>query len=347
MTSVMDVFQADLTVNQSTMVSPTEDPVFSYWYQYYTKQGEHLYRYGFPLFLIVGVFGNILSIILMTRGTFKQMSSGVYLLLLSISDLIVCAMGIADWFPETVFGFSISSNAAVCKGTQYLGKLFEQISSWMIVAVTMERSLIMIRPRLAWIISTRKMSWIVSAVIVTVLALINIYQPFIVGIVRDGGCFFVKQFDDHLVGIAFALTDLLLYSLIPSIILISCNAALAIKLNERRKLNLTVDIADTTVTCTKKIIVMVITISIVFVFLTLPYSCFIISDFIPPGILYIPTTRELWFYIVSLLVTVNHSINIFLYFLTFRQEFWDIFKCFKCSGGTQVDDNLQSTTTLL
>ena len=338
----MEISWDNSPVNQSTMAAPSEDPE----YNYYSMEGERLYKYGAPVILFIGLFGNLLGIILMTRGTFKQMSSGVYLLLLSISDLIVCILYIVEWFPVAAMGTYVTNHSAVCKGHWYLRKLFEQTSSWMIVAITVERALIMIKPSVAYIISTRRTSWIVSAVIMTILGLVNIYQPFIVGIGSDGECFFVKIFNDHLVGVVFALTDLLLYSLIPSIILIVFNTALAFKLNERRKRHLTADIADTRMSCTKRLIAMVIGLSVLFVVLTLPHSCFIISDFIPENILYTPETRELWFGIVAMLVVVNHSINIFLYFLTFRQEFWDIFKCCKFSVGIQADDKL-STTSLL
>ena len=335
----MEISWDNSTGNQST----TEDPEFRYWLQHYAKEGERLYVYGFPLFYFIGLFGNILGIILMTRGTIKQMSSGVYLLLLSISDLIVCILGIVEWFPLAALGIYLSDHSVVCKGNQYLRKLFEETSSWMIVAITVERASILIRPSLAWIISRRKISWIVSGVVFTILALINIYQPFIVGIVEDGACFFVDEYNDNLPGLGFALTDLFLYSFIPSVILIVCNVALVIKLNKSDQI---ADVVETSVTGRKRIVAMVIGLSILFVVLTLPHSCFIISDFIPPDILWVPTTRELWFYIVALLVAVNHSINIFLYFLTFRQEFWDIFKCCKCYGGKKSDIPLHSTITL-
>ena len=318
------------------------------WSEHYLMEGERFYNYGFPVFFFIGLFGNILGIILMTRGTIKQMSSGVYLLLLSISDQIVCILYIAEWFPVAALGIFITSHSAVCKGHWYLRKLFEETSSWMIVAITIERASILIRPSLAWIISRRKISWIVSGVIFTVLALINIYQPFIYDVVEDEECFFVDEYNDNLAGLGFAITDLLLYSFIPSIILIVCNVALVFKLNKRSKSYQTADVVETSVTGRKRIIAMVIGLSILFVVLTLPHSCFIISDFIPPEILWVPTTRELWFFIVSFLVVVNHSINIFLYFLAFRQEFWDIFKCCKCSRGKKKDIPLHSiaTTTL-
>ena len=319
----------------------TEDPDFEYWSEHYSMEGERLYIYGFPVFYFIGLFGNILGIILMTRGTFKQMSSGVYLLLLSISDLIVCILYISEWFPKATLGIFITSHSAVCKGHGYLRKVFEETSSWMIVAITVERASILIRPSLAWIISRRKISWIVSGVVFTLLALINIYQPFIFDIVEDGECFFVDEYNDNLAGLGFALTDLFLYSFIPSIILIVCNVALVIKL---KKSDQVTDVVETSLTGRKKIVAMVIGLSVLFVVLTLPHSCFIISDFIPPDMLWEPASRELWFHIVALLVAVNHSINIFLYFLAFRQEFWDIFKCCKCSGGKKSDIPLHSTT---
>ena len=330
----------DSSANHSGEIGTTEDPNFKFWFDYYARQGELLYYYGFPIFLFIGLVGNIISIILITRQPFRSMSSGVYLLFLAVADLSICALGIADWLPEATMGYLISNHEAVCKTSEYFSKVLEQTSSWMIVALTVERAAIVMRPRKALLITTRKMAWMISAVVITVLMLINIRQPFIVGIVENGQCFFIKQVNNHLGGIALALLDLLIYSFIPSIVLIICNVALAVKLKQQRKDCLIEESEESVNKYKKQIIAMVITLSVVFVVLTLPYSCFVISDFVPPDMLWTPTTRELWFYIVSLLVTVNHSINIFLYFLMFRQEFWNIFKCCNCSRDTTTKDNV-------
>ena len=331
------------TANLSLEVSPTTDLVFEQWFEYYAKQGELLYHYGFPLFLFIGLLGNILSVILMTRGTFRQMSSGVYLLFLSISDLSICALSIANWLPEATMNYYISNHEAVCKGTQYVGKLLEHTSSWMIVAVTVERAIVVTMPHRAKVISTRKKAWIVSGLIVLVLGLINIYQPLIVGIVEDGYCFFVEGINDELFGIVFALIDLFVYSFIPSTVLTICNIVLVVKLKESLKFRSTAGGGEGSDNDTKKVIAMVISISIVFIVLTLPHSCFIISDFVPQDILYVPTTRELWYYIVALGLTLNHSVNFFLYFLTgpkFRQEFWKLFNCCRDSPKANNDNSV-------
>ena len=331
------------TTNQSVEVIPTKDSVFKYWSEYYVHQGDLLYHYGFPLFLFMGLLGNILSVILMTRGTFRHMSSGVYLLFLSISDLSICALSIADWLPKATMNYYISNHEAVCKGTQYVGKLLEHTSSWMIVAVTVERAIVVTMPHRAKVISTRKKAWIVSGLIVLVLGSINIYQPLIIGIVEDGRCFFVEWINDELFGIVFALIDLFIYSFIPSIVLTACNIMLVVKLKESLKFRSTAVGGGSSNNDPKRIIAMVISISIVFIVLTLPHSCFIISDFVPPEILYVPTTRELWYSIVSLGITLNHSVNFFLYFLTgpkFRHEFWKLFTCCRDSSEAKNDNSV-------
>ena len=326
------------TANYSGEFNTTEDLNFRYWPDYYSRQGALVYKYGIGIFIFIGLVGNLLCLVLIARRPFRQMSSGVYLLLLAVADLLFCALNTDEWIPEATMGLPLTANEAMCKTVTYFEKFLEQTSSWMVVAITVERTAILVRPRRASLITTRKMAWNISTVIVTVLALINLRQPFIVGIVDDGECFLIKQLNNHLGGIALALLDLLSYSLIPSIILIVCNIILAVKLNHQKKDCLIEESEENTDTYRRQIIAMVIALSIVFVVLTLPLSCFLISDFVPPKLLWQPASRELWFNIVALLVTVNHSTNIFLYILMFRQEFVDIFKCCKCSGKTRTEE---------
>ena len=339
----MSLIQNNSKANYSWEIGTTEDPNFRYWYDYYTRQGELLTKYGSPIFLFIGLVGNALSLGLIARRPFRQMSSGVYLLVLAVTDLLICALGIADWIPEATMGFSLTDHKVVCKVMQYFSKVLEQTSSWMVVAITVERAAIVIRPHKAMYITTRKVAWILTAAIVTILAVINIRQPFIVGLDEDGECFFIKQLHEKLGGIVLALLDLLIYSLFPSIILIACNVALAVKLQKQHKDCLVEDSEEVAKKHKKQIIAMVIALSILFVVLTLPHSCFIISDFIPPKLLWVPVTRELWFDIVSLLVTINHSINVFIYLLTFTHEFRDLFRCCKCFHKTQNEGDMSET----
>ena len=281
----MSLIQNNSTANYSWEIGTTEDPNFRYWYDYYTRQGELLTKYGSPIFLFIRLVGNALSLGLIARRPFRQMSSGVYLLVLAVADLLICALGIADWIPEATMGFSLTDHKVVCKVMRYFSKVLEQTSSWMVVAITVERAAIVIRHHKAMYITTRKVAWIITAAIVTILAVINIRQPFIVGLDEDGECFFIKQLHEKLEGIVLALLDLLTYSLIPSIILIACNVALAVKLQKQRKDCLVEESEEVAKKHKKQIIAMVIALSILFVVLTLPHSCFIISDFIPPNIL--------------------------------------------------------------
>ena len=332
------------TTNQSVEVVPTEEDVFDYWSEYYANQGELIYHYGFPLFLFMGLLGNILSVILMMRGTFRQMSSAVYLLLLALSDLTVCTVDIATWLPKVTINYTITNHEAVCKGFHYIATLFKQTSSWMIVAVTVERAIVVTMPHRAKVVSKRRKAWIVSSIVVLVLGLINIYQPIIVGPDAEG-CFFIEGLNIELIGLMFPLIDLCMYSVIPSVILIVCNIVLVVKLTKRLKFHATVAGGNSSDNDTKRIIAMVISISIVFIVLTLPHSCFIISDFVPPEMLYEPTTKELWYAIVRLGVTLNHSINFFLYFPSgkkFRQEVWKLFNCCRCSAKTENVENSSS-----
>ena len=338
------------STNETGIGVPAWYPVWLYWYNHYIEIADLLAYYCDPLIMFIGLFGNILSVILMRRGSFRKMSSGVYLLFLSASDLSFNLLNFSVWLPGIAMDFYIGSFDVMCKLIVYIEKICVQTSSWMIVAVTLERAIAVALPHRAKVISTRKKAWVVSCVITAFVSLLNIYQLFIMGVVEDGGCFFTDEFNDKLEGIAFAVTDLLMYSLGPSIILIACNCVLVTKLKESQKFRASVGSGDAVDNDTTKIVMMVVIISCAFVVFTVPHSCFIISDFIPAEYLWLPTTRELWFTICLSLLGVNHSINFFLYFMTgpkFRKEFWSLLKCNRLANNMPKDqDNSTSSRTV-
>ena len=310
-------------------LAPTVDPVWAAWYAYYTEQGTYLYMYTLMPIYVVGIVGNSLSTVVVTRGSFRHMSSGVYLLLLSLADLGTCIAISIIWLDELYLNSAIGRIGWLCKLGSYVQNVFFVMSSWMIVAITAERAIIIALPHKSKAILTRKRAWRVSGCVLFVLCALNTYQPIIYGVEPGDSCFLTEDYNNNLSGVIFGVVDALQYALIPLVILLVCNIILVHNLCKSLHFHSAAGVAQSTDAGTRRIIPMVITISVVFMVLTFPGALFLLSDYIPRDILWMPPSRELWFEIVNMFRYLNHTINFFLYLLTgpkFRQEFWNLFK---------------------
>ena len=97
-----------------------------------------------PVFLLVGGVGNSLSAAVMLRKQFRRMSLGIYLFLLAMADntTLLSNRLTRDWI-RFVTGVNLRAYSEVsCKSLVYIMYSASSISSWLIVAVSVERMLV-------------------------------------------------------------------------------------------------------------------------------------------------------------------------------------------------------------
>lgn len=329
---------------------PRHDEEWYKWYEWYANIGKTMDAVATVTLVVVGLICNTLSIIMMTKTSFRRLSSGVYLLLLAIFDITFNLVTAAQILFYALSGTFFNDRAA-CKISVYLINVSITLSSWMIVAVSVERLVAVILPHKATTLSTRKNAWKASAIIIAILVPLNIYSFFIYDIPDEPNpeCFLSDEFNNNVAGIAFGLLHLMVYSLVPSLIIIVSNVILIRKVRQSVRNRNEAGIKDEISDETKSLICTLILVSTVFVVCTLPLSGFLISDFIPPEQLYSPTTRELWFSICSVLMKVNHSVNFLLYFMSSRksrQEFCRFVCCKKESERGLNDSTMAAGTSI-
>ena len=143
-----------------------------------------------PIIISVGTIGNTLTIIVILRQMFRISSTSLFLLCLAFSDLLVLYTGpLRQWilhltmdrdlFPKTVDVRTLSE--AGCRSHTYLTYASIQISSWLLVAVTVERLLSVVMPHRIKTISTCRVAMIfITSVVVSVL-LLNVFFLFGIG----------------------------------------------------------------------------------------------------------------------------------------------------------------------
>ncbi|XP_052778115.1 thyrotropin-releasing hormone receptor-like [Mya arenaria] len=99
-----------------------------------------LYRIVPPVLLVMGTFGNILTIIVLTRPASRKTSTAIYLIAMAFADLMVLYTGLLRWWMIHSFGIDISLLGNVgCRLIWFFVFASPQLSSWLLVAVTCER----------------------------------------------------------------------------------------------------------------------------------------------------------------------------------------------------------------
>ena len=105
-----------------------------------------LQAYIGPLIVLTGVVGNSLCIATLTFA--KVTSTAVFLINLAWADLTVTVVGqLCRVFPNTMFGFDTARyHPWICKIWFFLNHSAATISSWTLVAVSIERVIVVFLP---------------------------------------------------------------------------------------------------------------------------------------------------------------------------------------------------------
>lgn len=127
-----------------------------------------------PILVIIGTFGNVLSFVVLNRRHRIRTSTSTYLSALSICDLFVLYIGLLRQWIRKAFDFDIrASNDNVCKVHFYLLNFTLHFSSWILVAITIERAISVWKPHVAKVECTRHLAVIVLLVEAIVLMVLN------------------------------------------------------------------------------------------------------------------------------------------------------------------------------
>ena len=127
-----------------------------------------------PIIIPLGSIGNLLTIIVIVRHMKKMTSVSLFLLCLAVSDLLVLyTVTLRHWIRH-VWQVEIRDFCEVgCKIHVFLTYVSMQLSSWLLVAVTMERVVSVILPHRVKIICTNKIARLVTIMICVLICGLN------------------------------------------------------------------------------------------------------------------------------------------------------------------------------
>ncbi|ELU17068.1 hypothetical protein CAPTEDRAFT_200779 [Capitella teleta] len=132
----------------------------------YYKIAEDLFIAVSPIILIVGLVGNILTLVVMNRPSHRSSSVSIYLSTLAISDSLVLILDfINNWFKMHLDIKLLVMDESFCKFHRYFFDVVYTLSSWLIVAVSIDRFITVWFPFKAKKLCSKKTAIIVCCVL--------------------------------------------------------------------------------------------------------------------------------------------------------------------------------------
>ena len=305
----------------------------------YTAE-ELIILIGTPIIFILGVTGNILSAIVMKRQHFRSISTGAYLFCLAIVDSIFLSVNsMTKNFIRILTGVDLTKLSYwSCKMYVFLLMTSKCLSAWLIVAVTVERLIIVCLPHRAKVLATRKRAWVVISIVTLLSCSMFILVLCTYGLVeRPWGwdCTMLLHYKAQGLRVVLNTIDLVVYSLFPAVILFISNIVLIYKVmrsHSFRKESIQKGAAsekdsEKSNDDVRRLTVMLILVSAMFLVCTSPTSIIFLIKSVDDNIDEIHFALYRSTYLLQL---SNSAINFLLYCVSgpaFRRELGTLCKC--------------------
>ena len=300
--------------------------------------------YVTPIIIILGTFGNVMTIVIMRRTSTGDSVTNIFFTALAVTDLIsLYGTAIPNWMSDTFhLDFSTFSSAA-CKTYTWVATGSGTVGAWILVLLTLHRATAVVWPHRVNVLCTRRKACLVIGVITVLLA--ALYSHYIYGydlLLRNNStgpkCYYVSAEYLHFVDSVFTYIELLIFCVVPFSCLALSNSILVWKLTvsvREARQRLTPGNTEQFVTRNKaanSVTLTVIIVSMTFIILTLPNGLYLIVFF---PLFDFETLRGyakalMYNTIIFLMLYCNMAVNFYLYCLTgkrFRQEFYNILRC--------------------
>ena len=320
----------------------------------------HVNIYIFPVILVIGTIGNVLSIVVFLRKSLRATSMSIYLICLAIMDNVVLFLHTFDVLLVELNVLIIHKYNAACKTLAFLQYVTVHIEVWIIVIVTLERTAAILFPMKCkiWFTKLRSCMYLLGNVII--LMCVNAHFFWTIGIVPEitnlrnnvtlisFSCLYSEPKYKHYLQVIWPVIDIIISSILPSIILLIGNSIICHQLYKsyvlRHQAANTQDQSHLTHTY-----VIMVAIVIVCIVTTLPRTMWaLFTDYLVP---FDYETDLQITYGLMCLHSLNYALNFFLYCISggqFRKELIQLFVscksqkcCSCCRSATEADIELQ------
>lgn len=311
-----------------------------------------LWKIFSPIFLIVGISGNLLSIAVLSRQRMRFTTTSVYLRLLAVVDTFVLLVAVLRHVLYYYAGINIRAQTTVgCKLHSWISPSVSALSFWLLPVITVDRLLMVKYPIWAKAHCTRRSSFIIFLVMFITLLLINLhfllFQERMEMLHGNSSNITSDQVIDDLQSVKCApgtaesqnfynkiwpIAVFLLYSIMPIGFLITCNVVLVKEVTKRTAKNRARRSFDPRKVREQKdlrsLTIMLVSVCVFFVIISVPacvhliLESYVYSEFDA-------AKRLLSWTVVTLLLFSNNTVNFILYCFTgkvFRKELVSMLK---------------------
>ena len=301
-----------------------------------------------PTILIVGVFGNCMTILTMMSKSFSDLTSRYILIGLSLSDTtFLLLQPFNKMFIIQLIGLDTRAlSRGGCKLFFWLFKTSKMTSSWLIVMLCFERFVAVIFPLKIKHILNKRNILVLVACVVSAIGVFNSMWSFASN-VKDGTCQPDVMFPDTKLKYRnFLLMGTTIYSFVPITIILILTPTIVWKLIQKRRNRQRHVLQHGNNRATKKdskeirASLVIISVVVAFVILVCPIAMMFIISFWQ-NLAVFQANNVLFFVareMTQLLEQINYSITFFLYIMcsdTFRRRALQILR--RPCSGTRVE----------
>ena len=287
-----------------------------------------IWKYAPPIITIIGTIGHILTIIAVNGSHRKSSSFTVYLTMLAVVDMLTLyEQAIISWLHYNFDIILREYGQALCKLNYFLGFLLTHFSSWIVMSLTLERTLCLFFPHKLGTLPRAKVGWLVIGSVFLFLLVLDshvLYGREIVSTSKGNICGFVDNNYKLFFYTYWSKIHFVVYFALPVTVIILGNSAIVFQVY-RSSTTLASTTSDILRKRRRQVFLITLLISIAFVVLVSPLP--LLFFFAPVD------ARQLTATIFLNMLYINHGINFFLYVLSgskFREDLRSSFRRLCC-----------------
>lgn len=316
--------------------------------------------YGYPLIIIFGTIGNLLTLMVMLRQKMRRRPTCFHMSAIAVFDtLVLYSDCLRQWLALLHGSNALTLSSAACKVFHFFSYTFFDISVWLIVIMTVDRFLVVQFPLHAPKLSSLPRARKTVIMLIATMVLANLHFIWTVHLDDRHHCIYLEGFEYFHVNV-WPWIDAAVYSFLPFILLLVFNI-LIIVIHRRsmklRKTTLNINKPRTRSQSSNqgtqlRLSAMLFTVTFTFLLLSAPNVILIcIRNTYFDFSMQVDDFRNIAVYRLVATLTMfclylNHAVNFLLYCISgrmFRKELWQIVKC-KC-GVTVARSSMFSVTT--
>ena len=298
------------------------------------KVGIFIATYWTPIWVPIGLVGNILSFLVMVKPTNRKLSTCIYMAAISVNDSMMMCLVLYVWLVSHLK--ILESQLMECKVKSFLIVFALQNATYQVVAMTVDKFIAVKWPHKAATYSTPKRAKWISIVICVCVIIYNIPDLIFTQLIGQG-C--VSYAVGGIYAKMYSWLTFILNAVVPLSSLTVMNLTIIHEVRKSRKLfgsNGSVYVTNaqmrTRNSAENQLTVMLLLVTTLFVLLMIPtYARFLYFTYVSRDTPEKYASAMLFFYLSTRLYFTNSGINFYLYCISGR-KFRDDLKELLCFG---------------